>query len=77
MSHHCLEVLMGICGHAMGLLFQRLGQVSISFIEPVDICEACILFVSLQGHFHSVLSHPFQLLHAGHVVDRKAHLHEV
>ena len=74
MSHHGLEILMGICGSAMGLYVHRLGQVRISFIKPVDIRETCVLLVSLQRHFDFVLSQAFQLLHASDIVDCKAHL---
>ena len=74
MSHHGLEILMGICGSAMGLYVHRLGQVRISFIKPVDIRETCVLLVSLQRHFDFVLSQAFQLLHASDIIDCKAHL---
>ena len=77
MSHHGLEILMGICWSAVSLYVHRLGQVLVSFIKSVDILEASILLISLQRHFDFVLRHTFQLLHASHVVDCKAHLLEV
>ena len=77
MSHHRLEILVGICWSAMSLYVHLLGQVRISFIKPVDIREACVLLVSLQRHFDFVLCQAFQLLHASDIVHCKAHLLEV
>ena len=77
MSHHGLEILMGICSLAMCLYIHRLSQVLISVIKTVDIRKARVLFISLQRHLDFVLSHPFQLLHASHVIDCKAHLRVV
>ena len=53
--HHCLEILMRISRSAMSRNVHRLSQVSIGFIKSVDICEACILLVSLQRHLNFVL----------------------
>ena len=77
MSHHGLEILMRVCSLAMSLYVHRLGQILISVIKTVDVCEARVLLVSLQRHLDFVLSHPFQLLHADHVIDCKAHLRVV
>ena len=77
MSHHGLEILMGISSLAMSLNIHRLSQVRIRVIKTVDIRETSVFFVSLQRHPNFVLGHTFQLLHPSHVVDCKAHLRVV